>query len=105
MIKIFALYLILFTSSSFACWKIDGMMKIFDQKIPVSQKFNHGQSYSFMKGPYIVHIEVKDMIHYEVVRKDSITLTPIEQGTFPIDNKVATLAGKNLNFTFTVEHI
>lgn len=88
-----------------ACWRIDGTIQVHGYKIPVHQKFNHGQSYSFMKGPYIVHVQVKSEIHYEVVKKENITLTQVSKGVFPIENSEARYKDDRLNFAFKLEHI
>lgn len=88
-----------------ACWKMEGEILVEDYKIPVNQKFNHGQSYSFMKGPYIVHLQVKKEIHYEVLKKENVSLTQVSKGSFPIEKEKANLASDLLNFKFKLEHI
>lgn len=99
------LILLMMSLGALACWKIEGEILLQDYKIPVNQKFNHGQSYSFMKGPYIVHLQVKKEIHYEVLKKEKTSLLQVSKGSFPIEKDRAHLESDKLKFKLKLDHI
>ncbi|MGE3608477.1 MAG: hypothetical protein AB7I27_02725 [Bacteriovoracaceae bacterium] len=56
--KYVVLFLMLFSQSVLACWKLEGKILFRNEKLVINQKVNHDQVYSFQIGNYITNVKV-----------------------------------------------
>jgi hypothetical protein len=80
--KLFFLLLLITSTNAFACWKMQGVFKVGEEELAISQKVNHDQKYSFQNSPYLIHIIIPSLdkgkaARLEVFKKKGITLTSV----------------------------
>lgn len=80
--KLFFLLLLITSSNAFACWKMQGVFKVGEEELVISQKVNHDQKYSFQNAPYLIHIifpsrDKGEAAKLEVFKKQGLELTSV----------------------------
>jgi hypothetical protein len=93
--KYFALFLLMLSTQSFACWKMKVNLSVNGSEIQINQKINHDQVYSFAKDKYIFNLKIPSsqnlptnisvakgayMVFVDVMEKEDLSLKKVANG-------------------------
>ena len=56
--KLVPLLILLFAWDALACWKVQAFIQAGDEEIEINHKINHGETYSFSVGQYLMHLKI-----------------------------------------------
>lgn len=100
---------LLFSFPTYACWLLQGEVKINHTQIKINQKVSLGKVYSFSQHDYLLNISLpmagKDFIQYEVLKRSSNELTPLSTGDLLLaknQKMIATSADKDKKVLTTI---
>jgi hypothetical protein len=100
--KLIVLTFILLQQSAFACWKVEALMSVNEDKVEINQKLDHDKTYSFPAGSHIFHLKMPSQgkeitavhsVEFGVQKKTGITLSKINE------HKINIESGKKAVFT------
>lgn len=56
--KLIPLLMLFFAWDALACWKVQAFIQAGDEEIEINHKINHGETYSFSLGQYLMHLKI-----------------------------------------------
>ncbi|HXH30538.1 MAG TPA: hypothetical protein VNJ01_06980 [Bacteriovoracaceae bacterium] len=73
---------LMFSSSAFACWKLEGEIKFRSEVIKLDHKVEHGKTYSFKGSRYLYNIRIPaasttPTVFFEVLKTGNLKLTKV----------------------------
>lgn len=80
------LFLIAFSASALACWKVEGKFAVDGETWKINQKFEHNKEYIVPAGNFLLKLTLKPQeknlstLSYVVHEKKGVSLTLITQG-------------------------
>ena len=103
--KFLSLLILFFSLKASACWNLTAEVTLNNEKLHIDQKFEHGRTYSFPKGIYIVHLRVPNDfqvsgVSFKVKEKKSTQLIELANEAIKLKNDKANVTLNNIKAHF-----